>query len=133
MNHFEKDIKLRQLLKTITPESPGPDFSNRVMKSIFEEQFSLEQLKKYPVLKKSFWVFLSLFAILIAIAVVLSIISGTYPDQSTLQNFGMDKILTGYQSFLTQLGTLPVSIASILTATSLLVLMELLFDKKFGG
>jgi len=126
MNKFEKDIKLKQFLKFYTPESPGPDFSGRVMKSIFEEQSSLEQVRKYPVLRRSFWVFLLLFTTLI----VFAVISRSNTDQSVITNFLTDEILTGYRSFITQIGTLPLSMASILTATSLLVFLGNLLDKR---
>ena len=129
MHKFEKDIKLKQFLKSYTPESPGPEFSGRVMKSIYEEQSYLEQVRKYPVLRRSFWVFLLLFTALI----VFAVISGSYTDQSAVMNIRTDKILTVYRSFISQIGTLPLSMASILTATSLLVFLGNMLDKRLNN
>jgi len=120
------------LLKSYIPESPTNDFSDRVMNRIFEEQRSLEQVKRYPVLGRSFWVFLSLFAVLIALVVIYSVTSGSDPERFLSLNFDLSNIFTGYLSLLTQTGTMPLSMASILIATSLLILLENFLDKRFN-
>lgn len=130
MNQFEKDLKLEQLLKNYVPDSPEPDFQDRVMKGIFREQYAPEQLKKYPVLGRSFWIFLLLFAILISFVVIFASISGASSGESAITAAGINKISEGYHSFLSQIGTLPMSIATILTATSLLILLGGVLDKN---
>lgn len=133
MNDFEKDIKLKQFLNIHTPESPDPDFSDRVMKSIFKEQHSQEQLKKDHVLGRSFWIFLSLFVLLISMVAIFPSISGASSPQLFVTGTGMNTFLEGYHSFLSQIETLPLNIATILTATSLLILLGNRLDKKFYG
>ncbi|MDD4756734.1 MAG: hypothetical protein PHG29_11695 [Prolixibacteraceae bacterium] len=98
------------------------------MKSIYEEQSYLEQVRKYPVLRRSFWVFFLLFTALI----VFAVISGSSTGQSAVVNIRTDEILTGYRSFISQIGALPLSMASILTATSLLVFVGNLLDKRLS-
>lgn len=130
MKTFEEDLELKQLLKNVKTESPGSDFSARVMKQIFAEQTALERVRKEPVLGKGFWVILSLFAVLIA-AVALS--SGAPASNTTpalLSEINTDAVMTGYRLFFEKLGGLPVSIAGIFLATSLLVFLEKILGSR---
>ena len=131
MKTFEEDKELRQLLRAVKPESPGVDFSTRVMKRVFEEQAVLERVKAEPVLKRGFWVIVALFAVLIGIMIWAF---GTHPvSESTpafLTEMNTDNILTGYRAFFDKFGALPASLAGIFLASSLLVFLEKLLDSR---
>lgn len=125
MKTFEEDKELKQLLKSIKLESPGADFSARVMNRVFAEQTALEQVKSLPVLGKGFWVILALFAILlVAVALVSGGTSSAEQTPALLQQFNTDAVLTGYRSFFDKLASLPAGIAGIFMGASLLILLE---------
>lgn len=125
MKTFEEDKELKQLLKSIKLESPGADFSARVMNRVFAEQPALEQVKSLPVLGKGFWVILALFAILlVAVALVSGGTSSAEQTPALLQQFNTDAVLTGYRSFFDKLANLPAGIAGIFIGVSLLVFLE---------
>ena len=126
-----EDKKLKELLKYAKPESPGSDFSGRVMNRIFEEKAALEQVKSEPVLGRGFWIILALFALLIGAVTIFSG-NGTSAEGSLnlLQNVNTEAVKTGYQSFFEKLGTVPLSIAGILLASSLLLFLEKFLSKQ---
>ena len=126
---FEEDKKLRELLKSVKPESPGVDFSAGVMKRIFEEKAVLEQVKKEPVFGRGFWIITALFAVLTGVMIW---VSGTQPVSETpsalLPEMNADAVLTGYRAFFNELGALPASVAGIFIASSLLLFLERVLD-----
>jgi hypothetical protein len=130
MKTFEEDLELKQLLKNVKTESPGSDFSARVMKQIFAEQTALERVRKEPVLGKGFWVILSLFAVLIAAVALSSGAPASNITPALLSEINTDAVMTGYRSFFEKLGGLPVSIAGIFLATSLLVFLEKILGSR---
>lgn len=125
MKSTYEDKELKKLFKSLKPESPGVDFSARLMNRIFEEQAALEQVKKEPVLGKSFWTILALFAGLF-LAVIL--LSGNVPAgegaSNLLNGAGAEAVSSGYESFFEKLGAVPGSVAGILFASSLLLFLE---------
>lgn len=125
MKTFEEDKELKQLLKSIKLESPGVDFSNRVMNRVFAEQPALEQVKSLPVLGKGFWIILALFAALL-VAVVLVSGGGSASEQTPalLSQINTDAVLTGYRAFFDKFANLPAGVAGILMGASLLLLLE---------
>lgn len=130
MKTFEEDLELKQLLKNVKTESPGSDFSARVMKQVFAEQAALERVRKEPVLGKGFWVILSLFAVLIAAVALLPGGTASNSAPALLSEINTDAVMTGYRSFFEKLGGLPVSIAGIFLATSLLVFLEKILGSR---
>jgi hypothetical protein len=130
MKTFEEDLELKQLLKNVKTESPGSDFSARVMKQIFAEQAALERVRKEPVLGKGFWVILSLFAVLIAAVALSPGAPASNITPALLSEINTDAVMTGYRSFFEKLGGLPVSIAGIFLATSLLVFLEKILGSR---
>jgi len=120
-----EDKKLKAFLKSGQLESPGPDFSNRVMNRVFEEKAALEQVKSEPLLGKGFWIILALFAGLMAVVFVLqgSGISGGQTF-SFLKEVNTSAVTTGYQNFFEKLGAVPLSVAGILLGTSVLLFLE---------
>ncbi len=125
MKTFEEDKELKQLLKSVKLESPGADFSARVMNRVFAEQPALEQVKSLPVLGKGFWIILALFAALLATVVLVSG-GGSASEQTPalLQQVNTDAMLTGYRAFFDKFASLPAGIAGIFMGASLLLLLE---------
>jgi len=126
-----EDKKLRELLQYAKLESPGSNFSARVMNRVFEEQAALEQVKSESVLGRGFWIILALFAGLMGIVAFLSA-SGTSAEGSLnlLQNVNTEAVKTGYQSVFDKLGAVPLSIAGILLASSMLLFLEKFLSKR---
>jgi hypothetical protein len=118
MKTFEEDKELKQLLKSVKLESPGADFSARVMNRV-------EQVKSLPVLGKGFWVILALFAILLAaVALVSGGSSSAEQTPALLSQVNTDAVLTGYRAFFDKFANLPAGVAGILMGASLLLLLE---------
>jgi hypothetical protein len=128
MKTQDLDNELRSLIKGVKLESPGKDFTSKVMNRVFEEKVAIEKVKvkDEKLLGKGFWIILFLFVALIAAMFVFSS-SGiqTESQMSKLLSGAGDGTLTqGYQSFFSNLGSLPLSIGGILLATSVLVLID---------
>ena len=125
MKNFEDDMELRQLLRSVKPESPGPGFSADVMNRIFKEQISVERIKKEPFFGKGFWIITALF-ILLAGAIFLFPAGFTVsdPGSSFLPELDIAKVIPSYRLFFDRLGTLPAGVAGILLSTSMLILLE---------
>jgi len=123
MNELE-DIKLRKILQDIQLESPDTNFSARVMDKIREENEAIEKIKAERILGKGFWVILILFIILLGAVWIFSFTGN--------QTVGiLDKLLQGkisatneYQNFLAKLGVVPISVAGILIASSILLFID---------
>ena len=124
MNELE-DIKLKALLEQMKLDSPEPNFSVRVMNKIFEQDSVLERIKSEKVLGKGFWIILILFVALLA-AIFVMYNAGAQPE-SQIQEL-LPKVNSGvtesYQSLFSKLGTLPLSIAGILIASSVLIFID---------
>jgi len=124
MNELE-DIKLKALLQSMQLESPREDFSARLMNRIFEESNVLETIKAQRVLGKGFWIFVLIFAVFMVVTyVVMS--SGIQIGSETGQlipdlNSGISE---SYNSFFSKLGSVPLSIAGILIAASVLLFID---------
>ncbi len=126
-----EDKKLKELLKYAKLESPANDFSVRVMNRIFEEKAVLEQVKSEPVLGRGFWIILALFAGLIGIVAALSGTGLSSEDSlNLLQGVNTEAVKTGYQSVFEKIDAIPLSIAGILLASSLLLFLEKFLSKR---
>jgi uncharacterized membrane protein len=132
MKTFEEDKKLKSLLKTIPLESPGADFSVNVMNRIFSEESLLEKVKRERVLGKGFWVILILFVALFAAMFVFS--SGGGDTGGGLSEYipaiNTNTVTQDYQNFFERIGSVPVSIAGILLASSILVFIERFLNSR---
>lgn len=126
-----EDKKLKELLKYAKLESPANDFSARVMNRIFEEKAALEQVKSEPVLGRGFWVILALFAgLFVSVAVLSGNGAPAGESLNLLQGVNTEAVKTGYQSVFDKLGAVPLSIAGILLASSLLLFLEKFLSKR---
>jgi uncharacterized BrkB/YihY/UPF0761 family membrane protein len=126
MKTQELDNELRSLIKGVKLDSPGSDFTSNVMNRVFEEKVAREKVKEEKLLGKGFWIILLLFVILIAAMFVFSY-SGTPTEGelSKLLSGANDGALSqGYQSFFSNLGSLPLSIGGILLASSVLLFID---------
>lgn len=124
MNELE-DIKLRALLREMKLDSPEPDFTVRVMDRIFEEDSVFEKIKTQKVLGRGFWIILFLFAALL-VTVFVFYNTGVQPESQI--NDLLPEINGGvaesYRSFFSKTGTLPLGIAGILIASSVLLFID---------
>lgn len=131
MKTFEEDNKLKPLLKKVKLETPGPNFTVNVMNRIFQEDSLLERIKNERILGKGFWIILCLFVAIIAIMIIFS---GTAGEESVINQILPELNSSGakqdYTNFIQRLGNLPLSIAGILTATSILLFIDRLFNVK---
>ena len=126
MKTQDLDNELKRLIKGIKLDSPGNDFTSKVMNRVLEEKTEMEQVKNERILGKGFWIILTLFVILIVSMFVFS--SSGIQDNGVLTKLlsrANDGALTqGFQSVFSNLGTLPLSIGGILLASSILVFID---------
>jgi len=124
MNELE-DIKLKALLQSMKLEKPHEDFSARVMNRIFEESNVLETIKAQRVLGRGFWIFILIFAAFMV--VTFFVMNSGVPaagDSSQLIPALNSGISESYNNFFNKLGTVPLSIAGILIASSILLFID---------
>ncbi len=124
MNELE-DIKLQALLQEMKLDAPNPKFSLKVMTKIFEQSNALEEIKAQRILGKGFWIISTLFIALLVV-VFVSYNSGLQPEsqfQDILPNLNAGAT-ESYQSFFSKIGTVPLSIAGILIASSVLLFID---------
>lgn len=124
MNELE-DIKLRILLQNLELDSPKPDFTLRVMNRVIEEDLVLEQIKSQRILGKGFWVFITIFVVLMAVVFFVFQSGAQGGSESADLISKLDPAVSqGFQSFFRKLGMVPLSVAGILIATSLLLFID---------
>ncbi len=126
MKTQDLDNELKSLIKGIKLDSPGNDFTVNVMNRVFEEKAAMEQVKDERILGKGFWIILLLFVLLFA---AMFIFSGNGIQEEgqlskMLNSVSDGSLSSGYQSVFSNLGALPISIAGILLASSVLVLID---------
>ncbi|WP_319501600.1 hypothetical protein [uncultured Draconibacterium sp.] len=120
-----EDIKLRAFLQNMELDKPGSGFTVQVMNKIFEEDNALEQIKAQKILGKGFWIISILFVVLLAAIFVISN-TGMQADSQIgqlLPEAGQG-LTEGYDSFFSKMGTLPLSIAGISIAVSVLIFID---------
>jgi hypothetical protein len=65
MKTQDLDNELKSLIKGIKLDSPGNDFTSKVMSRVYEEKVAMEKVTNEKILGKGFWIILLLFVILI--------------------------------------------------------------------
>jgi len=130
MNELE-DLKLKMLLQGMKLESPKADFSSQVMNKIFAEDIIFEKIKSQRILGKGFWIIITLFVVLIATIFFFQNTGISSTSGGEINQFlnGIDNS-QGYQSFFQKLGTVPLSIAGILIAISVLLFIDRLITSN---
>ena len=130
MKTIDNDTKLKNLIKGIKLDSPGNDFTSKVMNRVFEEQPVVEIVKNEKLLGKGFWIILFLFfALIVAMFVSSSGVPADGQMSRLLDGAGDGTLLQGYQSFFSNLGSLPLSIGAILLATTVLLFIDRFFSQ----
>ena len=126
MKTIDNDADLKNLIKGLQLDSPGSDFTSKVMNRVYAEKPVVEIVKNEKLLGKGFWIILFLFVALIA-AMFITSSSGMQAEgqlSKLLGGAGDGTLSQGYQSFFSSLGSLPLSIGGIMLATSVLVLID---------
>jgi hypothetical protein len=126
MKTQDLDNELKSLIKGIKLDSPGNDFTSKVMSRVLEEKVVMEQVKDEKILGKGFWIIVALFVLLIVSMFVFSG-SGIQEDgqlSKIMNSVGDGSLSSGYQSVFSNLGALPLSIGGILLASSILVFID---------
>lgn len=126
MKTQDLDNELKSLIREIKLESPGNDFTAKVMSRVLEEKVAMEQIKDDRILGKGFWIILLLFVLLIAAMFVFSG-NGIQEEgqlSKMLNSVSDGSLSNGYQSVFSKLGTLPLSIGGILLASTVLLIID---------
>ena len=126
MKTQDLDNELKSLIKGIKLDSPGNDFTSKVMGRVLEEKTSIEVVKNEKLLGKGFWVILFLFVLLFVAMFVFSG-NGIQEDgqlSKMLNSVSDGSLSSGYQSVFSKLGSLPLSIGGILLASSVLLFID---------
>ncbi|HPF50900.1 MAG TPA: hypothetical protein PK335_04955 [Draconibacterium sp.] len=123
MNELE-DIKLKVLLQKLELEKPDNDFTLRVMNRVVVEDNALEQIKAQKVLGKGFWIILVLFVILLAAIFIMSQTGTAAEGTETVLPKLNSEMSQGINSVLGKMGMVPISVAGILIASSLLLFID---------
>lgn len=131
------DIKLRALLHEMQLEKPSSNFASLVMNRIIQEESAIEKIKKERILGKGFWVITVLFVVLL---VLVFTFSGSSAGSGGFFSSIFSKFSGGvnqeYQSIFSKAASVPLSIAAILTAVSVLLFIDRIIDsnmKLFSG
>jgi len=131
MNRFEEDNELRRLIKSIKPESPGADFSSKVMMRVHEKQEELDRIRSERIFGKWFWIILAAFISMFMIVIfVPETAFGTSAFSGIIPEFDREIISTLYSSLFKIFDVVPAGVAGILLASSLLLILERLLSSR---
>jgi len=135
MKTLENDNELRKLIKELKPDSPGIDFTQKVMMRVSEEKAVNEKVEKDKLLGWGFWIIVSLFVVLIAAFFAMSNagIQGEGQFSNIFNGLKNGAMTKSYQSVFSNMGTLPLSIGGILLATSVLIFADRIFSELHIG
>ncbi len=123
MNELE-DIKLKVLLQKLELEKPENDFTLRVMNRVVAEDNALEQIKAQKVLGKGFWIILILFMILLAVMFFMTQTGTAAGSSETILPKLNSEMSEGINSVMGKIGMVPISVAGILIASSILLFID---------
>lgn len=123
MNELE-DIKLKVLLQKLELEKPENDFTLRVMNRVVAEDNALEQIKAQKVLGKGFWIILILFVILLAVMFFMTQTGTAAGSSETILPKLNSEMSEGINSVMGKIGMVPISVAGILIASSILLFID---------
>jgi len=140
MKRIDEDQELRRVMKNIRLESPGNDFSMKVMAGVLAEAEKRPAFTTEPILGKRFWIFVLLFLAVAAAALILSG-SGAPVGNSAeitaaeglldkLPSPDLTKMEGMYQRILDLFGSLPLTFAGILLSASLLVVLDKFLNSR---
>ncbi len=136
MNATDNDRELQRLMKGIDLEKPGAGFSTRVMDAVLAEAAKKQAYRTEPILGLKFWIFVGLF---IALAAALFLLGGSESTSSVELNPGilekfpapdLTPVKSGLSNLWKAVSGLPITLAAITTATTLLILADKYFSSK---
>jgi hypothetical protein len=134
MNNTENDIRLKQAVKGIRLESPGPEFASKVMGAILAEPEKKPAFVTEPLLGKRFWILLSAFVLL---AVILLVFSAPEKGTGVFQQFfskmpapDWSSLRDVFSAAFGQKGSLTWTVMLIMLGGSGLILADKLFEKR---
>lgn len=135
MNDTDTDSEIRQLIKKMKIESPGADFTSRVMDGIVAHKIPESVGKPAPFLGKSFWILSSLFLVLIAVFTSVWVISlpGSANPGTGFHGIPIPDLTPVFQLFAriaTCFRLVPESVGLTLLAATLLILGDQIFSTK---
>ncbi len=138
MKMINSDKELNRMMKEITLESPGSDFSSKVMESILP--YAETYPKAEPLLGRKFWILVSLFVLL---ALLFILFSGNMPSSG--KNGMMEQFLPDlpkidwshfrnlFSAFLEKSTSLGWTLGSLMGGALILLLADQLFASSLFG
>jgi hypothetical protein len=133
MKQYDDDSELRNLIKNIQIESPGPEFKEKVMEAILTPGKSASLAPGMPLLGKSFWI-IGAFFVLIILLTSLILPENSYPQATYFRNLLMNITLPDIRSFQEVFGKfneatgkVPMVVFATLFSASALILADRLF------
>jgi len=134
MNNEEKELKIREIMKGIRLESPGPEFTSMVMGAILKETEKRPAFVTEPLLGKKFWILLAAFALLALVLVLTgSPQEGTGFFQKYLSGIpspDLRPFSESLSSAFSQTGSLTWTVMLVLLGGSGLILTDKLLGRK---
>lgn len=129
MKATENDIKLKELLKDFKPESPDKNFTVKLMERIYAEEKAKLKVKGDRIFGIGFWIVIFLF---VGILVVYSVFfnAGISSEGSFTEMFNKllpENASKDYQFLFSKFNSLPLSLAVILFALSILLFIDRVF------
>jgi hypothetical protein len=133
MKQYDDDSELRNLIKKIQIESPGPEFKEKVMEAILTSGQSATVAPGRPLLGKSFWIIGAFFLLIILLASLI-VPENSYPQAAFFRNLLMNITLPDARSFQIVIGKftevtgkVPMVVFATLFSASALILADRLF------
>jgi hypothetical protein len=134
MNTSENDKKLKKIIKGIRLESPGSDFSSKVMEAILAETQKKPGFGTEPFLGKRFWILVTLF---IGLAAIFMLFYKSEPGNgsfqqlfSTLPSPDWSPIKNLFSSSIGKAGSLSWTVIAVMLGASGLIFADKLFAGK---
>jgi hypothetical protein len=136
MNTMNNDKELKKLMKEIRLEKPGAGFSSSVMDAVLAETAINKVYRHETVLGAKFWIFTGLF---IALAIIMALMgnSQSATDGSIfsglIERFPAPELgaaKDGISRISNIFSGLPVTLASIMIASSILILADNFFSTR---
>jgi hypothetical protein len=134
MKTSEKDKNLKKMIKGIRLESPGPDFSSKVMEAILVETQKKPGFVTEPFLGKKFWILVTLFIVL---AIVFMLFYKAEPGSGSVQNLfsalpspDWSPFKNLFSSFIGQAGSLSWTLIMVTLGATGLIFADKIFVGK---
>jgi hypothetical protein len=135
MNTSDKDRELMEWMKGIRLESPGPEFSSKVMKIIQDEKQKESVYISQPMLGKNFWIMVILFVAIVLISILIPVENSS--GSGILEQFfsglpkpGWDEINRFFSGIAVKSGSLSLTLAAVMLGATALILLDNHFTRN---